>query len=371
MNAKKETSLGDLTVGSIPGSSLTQFSATDVSPIVPDTITVGAATGSADISVAVGASAETIAALVNQAGTGVTASALTAFVLGADDVGANTAAFKQGTTYSFQIATDIATPPSSYQTVSFTVGGAIGAGGVALTSADQLNAAATAFNDVAGKTGFNAKIVTTDNGFYGIQLTNEVGKDLRIGNVSDATSNPIALDDLRAVDGDDGVTGSQSIPTTLANTGTSPTWTGGAWVSGQVTFDSDKSFSLISASTTGGPGFFTSVGLAGSQLQTVTSLDVSTVESATRTLATADAALSVISGQRAKFGALQSRFETSIANLQTNSENLSASRSRIMDADFAMETANLSRAQILQQAGTAMVAQANQLPQAVLQLLQR
>ena len=79
----------------------------------------------------------------------------------------------------------------------------------------------------------------------------------------------------------------------------------------------------------------------------------------------------MISGQRAKFGALQSRFETSIANLQTNSENLSASRSRIMDADFAMETANLSRAQILQQAGTAMVAQANQLPQAVLQLLQR
>ena len=74
---------------------------------------------------------------------------------------------------------------------------------------------------------------------------------------------------------------------------------------------------------------------------------------------------------RARLGALQSRFETSIANLQVTSENLSASRSRILDADFAQETANLARAQILQQAGTAMVAQANQLPQQVLALLQR
>jgi flagellin len=68
-------------------------------------------------------------------------------------------------------------------------------------------------------------------------------------------------------------------------------------------------------------------------------------------------------------GAIQNRFSSTIDNLMTNSENLSASRSRIIDADFAAETANLSRAQILQQAGTAMVAQANQLPQGVLSLL--
>jgi flagellin len=80
--------------------------------------------------------------------------------------------------------------------------------------------------------------------------------------------------------------------------------------------------------------------------------------------------LSFINGERAKLGALQSRFETSIASLNVTSENLSASRSRIQDADFAAETANLSRAQILQQAGTAMVAQANQLPQTVLKLMQ-
>jgi flagellin len=77
-----------------------------------------------------------------------------------------------------------------------------------------------------------------------------------------------------------------------------------------------------------------------------------------------------VNNTRATFGATQSRFDAVIANLQQAVENQAAARSRIMDADFAAETANLSRAQILQQAGTAMVAQANQLPQQVLQLLQ-
>ena len=82
-----------------------------------------------------------------------------------------------------------------------------------------------------------------------------------------------------------------------------------------------------------------------------------------------DRALDVVNDKRATFGAVQNRFENVIANLQVNVENTAASRGRIMDADFAAETANLSRAQILQQAGTAMVAQANQIPQTVLSLL--
>ncbi len=82
-----------------------------------------------------------------------------------------------------------------------------------------------------------------------------------------------------------------------------------------------------------------------------------------------DLALNSINGERAKFGATQNRFEAVIETLRVSSENQSAARGRIMDADYAMETANMSRAQILQQAGTAMVAQANQLPQQVLQLL--
>ena len=132
-------------------------------------------------------------------------------------------------------------------------------------------------------------------------------------------------------------------------------------VSGYVTLDSDKSFAVVSASN--------ALTTDGSQLQKVADLDVTTFAKSTQALKTVDSALAFISGERAKIGALQSRFETSIASLNITSENLSASRSRILDADFAQETANLSRTQILQQAGTAMVAQANQIPQGVLSLL--
>jgi flagellin len=82
-----------------------------------------------------------------------------------------------------------------------------------------------------------------------------------------------------------------------------------------------------------------------------------------------DAAIDKVNSERAMYGATQSRFDSVISNLQVSVENQTAARSRIMDADFASETANLSRAQILQQAGNAMIAQANQLPQQVLSLL--
>jgi flagellin len=84
-----------------------------------------------------------------------------------------------------------------------------------------------------------------------------------------------------------------------------------------------------------------------------------------------DAALDKVNAERATYGALQNRFESVIGNLQVASENTTAARSRIMDADFAKETAALTRAQILQQAGTAMLSQANQVPQQVLSLLPR
>ncbi|UIN23432.1 flagellin N-terminal helical domain-containing protein [Herbaspirillum frisingense] len=82
-----------------------------------------------------------------------------------------------------------------------------------------------------------------------------------------------------------------------------------------------------------------------------------------------DKAISLISSKRAEFGAVQNRFSAVISNLQVSSENITASRSRIMDTDYAAETANLTRAQILQQAGNAMLSQANSAPQQVLSLL--
>ncbi|HEV8501477.1 MAG TPA: flagellin [Casimicrobiaceae bacterium] len=98
-------------------------------------------------------------------------------------------------------------------------------------------------------------------------------------------------------------------------------------------------------------------------------LDLNSVAGADTAMTQMDAALQAVNTARANLGAIQNRFSSTVANLQTASENLSASRSRIQDADFAAETANLTRAQILQQAGTAMLAQANSLPQNVLTLL--
>ncbi|MGE8247118.1 MAG: flagellin [Stenotrophomonas maltophilia] len=128
-------------------------------------------------------------------------------------------------------------------------------------------------------------------------------------------------------------------------------------------------------------GDFSNIGLDtadtdGGTLTGVTSsfvkdLDVTTAEGAQQALEIVDKALESVNSVRADLGAIQNRFTSVVANLQTSSENLSASRSRIRDTDFAKETAELTRTQILQQAGTAMLAQANQVPQNVLSLLQR
>ena len=101
----------------------------------------------------------------------------------------------------------------------------------------------------------------------------------------------------------------------------------------------------------------------------VSSLDLTTAAGAQAALATVDAAINTINSTRGALGAYQNRFESTVSSLQTTTENLSASRGRIRDADFAKETANLTRSQILQQAGTAMLSQANQLSQGVLSLL--
>ena len=105
------------------------------------------------------------------------------------------------------------------------------------------------------------------------------------------------------------------------------------------------------------------------QSMTAANIDISTQAGATTALTNLDLDLDAVNSARSTAGAVQSRFEAVISQLQVASENTSAARGRIMDADFAVETANLSRAQILQQAGTAMLAQANQVPQTVLALL--
>jgi flagellin len=139
---------------------------------------------------------------------------------------------------------------------------------------------------------------------------------------------------------------------------------------GQITLSSAAA--VVVAGTT---NLATVAGYANGTLGSVTTttgiagLDVSSYANAQLAIQLADSALSTVNSTRATLGAVQNRFSSVVANLQTAAENLSASRSRIMDADFAAETANLTRAQILQQAGTAMLAQANAEPNNVLALL--
>ena len=218
------------------------------------------------------------------------------------------------------------------------------------TAANDLGEAVKAFNDVASQTGITAKL---NSGGDGIILTNDAGADINIAN-----SSAVAAATLSSQDTTSATLAFNATPLAIA------ALTGTGVSRGTVEFSSDKGFSLAgtSALTTG-------AGAGASKLSAVNQIDDSTVDGSTKALKIIDSALAAVNGQRASFGALQSRFETTVNNLQSTSENMSASRGRIQDADFAAETANLSRAQILQQAGTAMVAQANQLPQGVLALL--
>ena len=138
--------------------------------------------------------------------------------------------------------------------------------------------------------------------------------------------------------------------------------------SGSLTFQvgqdgaANQTVSVSTADLTGIEGY-------DADLAAVKTVDVSTQGAASAAIANMDASIKTVSTTRATFGAVQNRFEAVIANLQNYGENLTAARGRILDADFATETASLTKAQILQQAGIAMLSQANQQPQMALSLL--
>jgi flagellin len=239
--------------------------------------------------------------------------------------------------------------------VTFSLNGvAIGA---TVSATNDLSALGAAINAQTSSTGISATV----NGGT-VTLTSADGSDVKISSFTNSGAGTIKLN------GQDGYSG--------AAMGTQQTLTSGggtnsATVGGSLHFGSSTGYTLSSSATSAG-GLFTGAA-AGTQqpstLTTVAALDISTVNGANNALDTIDAALSSINSSRAQLGAIQNRFASTISNLQTTSENLNSARSRIQDADFAAETANLTRGQILQQAGTAMLAQANSLPNGVLALL--
>ena len=191
------------------------------------------------------------------------------------------------------------------------------------------------------------------------------------GTFSGLTVNGVAIDSVTLATGvtapEAGKAFAAAINAKMGETGVMATVGG----TGAITMNSIKAgVDLVIGGTVAPAGLTAATTLASASASSFASgLDITTAVGAQKALEIVDAALTQVSGSRADLGAIQNRFTSVVTNLQTNSENTSASRSRIQDADFAAETANLSRAQILQQAGTAMVAQANQLPQTVLSLL--
>ncbi|GAA5786185.1 B-type flagellin [Chitiniphilus shinanonensis] len=307
--------------------------------------------------------ARDIAAKINQAGVGVKATARTE----------TTVSLGSG---SFNLV--VGSKSETFQSVSFEVDDANSNGQI---DAEEYEQAISAFNQKSAQTGVTAQIDTFQDASgtvtYGIKLTAEDGSNIVLSSASGVASgfggsitawnfDPVAS------------TGSAQFMT--SGSVFSAGGSGSVAFAGQVVLNSSESFSV----TTSGAGFASGVMFSATtnnavfasgttnqaQLKTVEKLEVSSVEKATQALRIVDDALTSVSDLRAQFGALQSRFSSTIANLATTSENLSAARSRIQDTDFAKETASLTRGQILQQAGTAMLSQANQLPQQVLQLLQ-
>ena len=141
---------------------------------------------------------------------------------------------------------------------------------------------------------------------------------------------------------------------------------------GKVTLNSTSAAGIVyggsNATLAGFAASGTATATTGAAVSNIATMNVLTATNALKALDTIDGALANITNSRAALGAYQNRFASVVANQQTTVENLSASRGRIQDADFAKETANLSRAQVLQQAGTAMLSQANQSAQGVLSL---
>lgn len=299
--------------------------------IAAQDITVSSSLDTQTVSIDTGDTAEEIAALINKKAqtTGVTASARTSATLA-----------------------NLASPGTVSLTLS-TGDGASATISAQISDETDLEPLAREINSATGKTGITAEV---DGGT--ITLIQENGKDIVL---EQFTSNgATATVDFQ---------GSADTSATVLTSGGADS----IRASGELTFDSAKSFTVSSSIDAASGSVFNNANAddaIGSTPETVADIDISDFEGATSALRVLDSALETISGIRADLGAVQNRLESTIANLSTTSENLTAARSRIQDADFASESANLARTQVLQQAGLSVLAQANARPQQVLQLLQ-
>jgi flagellin len=304
--------------------------------LTAQTLTVSGVNDAA-VSVAVDDSAADIASKINAEfnTTGVKADAITEVRL------TSGAAFDSGETISFDLGNGDAA-----ETISFTATG---------VQADDLQTLTNKINEKASVTGIGAKFDAQNTA---ITLTSEAGDDIEVNNFAEGdgvtTANDIVL---QALDSAGAVTGAASTVTTTNIA---------ASVRGRLQLDSTLLFNVQST---------TAAEITAGTAQIATEktikadIDLTTARGAQDAISVIDGALAKIDRNRSTLGAVQNRLSSTVNNLSSISENSTAARSRIRDTDFTVETANLTKNQILQQAGTSILAQANQLPQAALSLL--
>lgn len=328
-NQTIDMSIGNVAANNIGSQQLkTQSLTPSATGIAGGAITVTGGGQSATVTLAAGASAKQIAAQMNGAvgGLAATASTEAQFTVNAATIGA-------------------ATPPNANFTLQVGSGAAVQFTGVTKTSdlADQLKSN-------AAKLGIS---VNYDSSTNALSVKSDTGENLTF-NAGDGGAAGISV---ATKDG----TGTYGTATALAATAIIAT--------GAVSLNSSSSYALNGAGVAGvfAAGAATA---ANSTKTTVNNTDVTTAANAQNAIDVITQAISDIDSQRAGLGAVQNRFDNTVANLQSIADNSSAARGQIQDVDYAAETAQLTKQQTLQQASTAILSQANQLPSAVLKLLQ-
>lgn len=308
------------------------------------TLTIAGSYGTSDIEVEAGEEASTIADKVNAVydETGVKANASTEATLSNLDADG---------TVSFNIT------GSNEDVVAIT----------ATVTTDDLTNLVAAINEETGETGITATLSTDKTS---LTMTQSDGDDIVL---TDFEHSQAVTDTTNYTEVHMNVQGSEGEAVILTDGGTSieDAQLDSTTVGGEVSFTSDANYSVVSniGSDTGSL-FSTDAEITNvSTLETVNTIDISNVEGAEEAIDIVDGALSQIDTIRGGLGAIQNRFESTIANLSNVSENLSAARSQILDADIAQETSNMTKQNILQQAGVSILAQANQAPQLALSLL--
>ena len=259
---------------------------------------------------------------------------------------------------------------------AYAIARAINASGTDVTAtANSLTVAGGTTDGTTAGTG-----TITVNGVTTSNITIGAGAATDRANIAQAINAISAASGVTAVDNGTGINFVAADGRNVVHSFTQATGTFTAALVGTAAAGTNRStVSLTTASTAGitlSGANEANAGFTNNQTQaaaltgvSLSNLSVTTVGGATSALSTIDSALATINASRAQLGAMQNRFASTISNLQTASENMSASRSRIQDADFAAETAAMTRGQILQQAGTAILAQANALPNSVMTLL--